>query len=132
MGSRAVRWIVLCLLVGLTSITSVAQAADLDLGAYKGKVVYVDFWASWCTPCRQSFPWMSQIQQLDGPRGLVVIAVDDNSPYREFFPAGAVIEQINRQPVEAIAGVRALLHSGKNIALVSFRGAYRYVVFNVK
>jgi len=76
MGLRAVRWIMLCLLAGLSSLTSVAQAADLDLSAYKGKVVYLDFWASWCTPCRQSFPWMSQIQQLDGPRGLVVIAVN--------------------------------------------------------
>jgi len=76
MGSRSVRWILLCLLAGLTSITPIAQAADLDLSAYKGKVVYLDFWASWCTPCRQSFPWMNELQELNGQRGLVVIAVN--------------------------------------------------------
>ncbi len=53
-----------------------SAAPDLDLGAYKGKVVYVDFWASWCTPCRQSFPWMSDMQSQFGRQGFVVLAVN--------------------------------------------------------
>jgi thiol-disulfide isomerase/thioredoxin len=53
-----------------------AFAQDLDLSAYKGKVVYLDFWASWCVPCRLSFPFMTQLQQSYGPEGLVVVAVD--------------------------------------------------------
>lgn len=53
-----------------------ASATDLDLSAYKGKVVYLDFWASWCNPCRQSFPWMNEIQQRYGADGLVVLAVN--------------------------------------------------------
>ncbi len=76
MGLRSVQRIVFCLLAGLAVTTTAAKAADLDLSAYKGKVVYLDFWASWCNPCRQSFPWMSQLQELDGSRGLVVIAVN--------------------------------------------------------
>ena len=76
MGIRSVHVALLCLLVGSAGLATAANAAELDLSAYKGKVVYLDFWASWCMPCRQSFPWMSQLQQLDGARGLVVIAVN--------------------------------------------------------
>jgi cytochrome c biogenesis protein CcmG, thiol:disulfide interchange protein DsbE len=50
--------------------------ALLDLGSLKGQVVYVDFWASWCAPCRESFPWMNRLQQELGPRGLVIIGVN--------------------------------------------------------
>ncbi|MEP7246346.1 MAG: TlpA disulfide reductase family protein [Gammaproteobacteria bacterium] len=48
----------------------------LDLAAYKGKVVYLDFWASWCQPCRESFPWMDAEQRAHLERGLVVVAVN--------------------------------------------------------
>lgn len=51
-------------------------APALDLGAYQGRVVYLDFWASWCGPCKQSFPWMQSLQSTYGRRGLVVVAVD--------------------------------------------------------
>jgi thiol-disulfide isomerase/thioredoxin len=48
----------------------------VSLAAAKGKVVYVDFWASWCGPCRQSFPWMNEMQAKYGPRGLQIIGVN--------------------------------------------------------
>ncbi|NTU91777.1 MAG: TlpA family protein disulfide reductase [Chlorobiaceae bacterium] len=41
-----------------------------------GSVVYVDFWASWCGPCRQSFPWMNEMQEKYRAKGLKVIAVN--------------------------------------------------------
>ena len=50
--------------------------ATLDLSAYQGKVVYLDFWASWCAPCRRSFPWLDAMQRKHGDAGLVVIAVN--------------------------------------------------------
>jgi thiol-disulfide isomerase/thioredoxin len=49
---------------------------NVSLAAAKGKVVYVDFWASWCGPCRQSFPWMNEMQAKYGPRGLQIIGVN--------------------------------------------------------
>jgi len=56
--------------------TARASMPDLDLDQYRGKVVYLDFWASWCEPCRKSFPWMNAMQKAYGGRGLVVIAVN--------------------------------------------------------
>ena len=53
-----------------------AEADTLDLAAYHGKVVYLDFWASWCKPCRASFPWMADIQKRLGDQGLAVVTVN--------------------------------------------------------
>jgi cytochrome c biogenesis protein CcmG/thiol:disulfide interchange protein DsbE len=49
--------------------------SEVSLSAYRGKVVYIDFWASWCGPCRKSFPWMSEIQQKYGNQ-IKVIAIN--------------------------------------------------------
>ncbi len=48
----------------------------VSLERLRGQVVYVDFWASWCTPCKRSFPWMNELQQKYGDRGLTVVAVN--------------------------------------------------------
>ena len=72
------RSVVLGIAISLSAILPIlpAEAASLDLSQYRGKVVYLDFWASWCTPCRQSFPWMNDLQRSYGNRGLVVIGVN--------------------------------------------------------
>jgi thiol-disulfide isomerase/thioredoxin len=48
----------------------------VQLAKYQGKLVYVDFWASWCGPCRQSFPWMNEMQAKYGAKGLQVVGVN--------------------------------------------------------
>ena len=46
------------------------------MAQHKGKVVYVDFWASWCVPCRKSFPWMNAIQTKHQEQGFVVLSIN--------------------------------------------------------
>ncbi|MRW86436.1 redoxin domain-containing protein [Pseudoduganella sp. FT26W] len=48
----------------------------IKLAKLQGKVVYVDFWASWCGPCRQSFPWMNEMQAKYGAKGLQIVGVN--------------------------------------------------------
>jgi thiol-disulfide isomerase/thioredoxin len=75
---RRSSWTCMCLIgVGLAICpSSPANVLPLDLGAYRGKVIYLDVWASWCAPCRESFPWMSRLQAELAPAGFVVIAVN--------------------------------------------------------
>src|SRR6202140_5806569 len=48
---------------------------DVSLADYKGKVVFVNFWATWCDPCRVEIPWLIAMQNKYGPKGFTVVGI---------------------------------------------------------
>ena len=112
------------------------ETNDLQLEQYQGTVVVVDFWASWCVPCRRSFPWMNDMQAKYGDQGLVVIAVNvdrERAAAEEFLaevPADFRIHYDNDGVVAEAFGVEAMPSSyviGRDGEIVA-----RHLGFKVK
>ena len=90
--SRLAAWIALgFIFFGNSAARAVASAPDTALApsfnlpgrtatvssdSLRGKFVYVDFWASWCVPCRKSFPWLRQLHQKYDSLGLAIVAIN--------------------------------------------------------
>jgi cytochrome c biogenesis protein CcmG, thiol:disulfide interchange protein DsbE len=49
---------------------------DVPLSGYEGKVVLVNFWATWCEPCQVEIPWLIEMQQKYASKGFTVLGVD--------------------------------------------------------
>lgn len=61
------------------SANNVVKNFEQQLKTYQGQVVYIDFWASWCIPCRQSFPWMNAMQKKYQAQGFKVVTINLDS-----------------------------------------------------
>lgn len=66
----------LCAAAFLAAAPALEAAPPEGLAPISGKVIWVDFWASWCVPCRRSFPWMNTMHRKYGPEGLQIVAVN--------------------------------------------------------
>jgi len=81
---RTIPFVFSLFLLATTLIHSPASYAQSDaekalaaqISAHQGKVIYIDFWASWCKPCRKSFPWMNEMKAKYEQDGLVIIAIN--------------------------------------------------------
>lgn len=107
---------------------SIAPTA-FNLDSYKGKVVYLDFWASWCGPCRFSFPYMDRIAHMFHDEGLVVIAdnLDHSKEKAEAFlrETGVSIPVIYDQ--NGILATRFNVSEMPTSILIDRNGETRYV-----
>lgn len=72
----------------------VSSSDSLTLESFKGHVVYVDFWASWCGPCRKSFPWLNELHHELKEQGFVVLGINVDDEEQ------AAIDFLNDFPVQ--------------------------------
>ena len=95
----------------------------------KDKVLLVDFWASWCGPCKQSFPAMEALHKAYSEKGLVIVAVnvDENRSDMDNFltrnPATFLVLRDAAQKLVETAGIKAMPTS----FLVDREGKVRFV-----
>lgn len=68
------------------------EGKERSIGEWRGKVVVLNFWASWCSPCREEMPEFKRLQEEFGDRGLqfIGIAIDEADAVREFLQASPV------------------------------------------
>jgi thiol-disulfide isomerase/thioredoxin len=86
------------------------QGADQRLSQWRGKVVVVNFWATWCPPCREEIPSLIDVQRRLGPNGvqIVGIAIDSADKTREYAANIGINYPVVLGGMETIDLVRAL------------------------
>jgi len=77
-----------------------------------------------------------EVRKMSGlePRlsGLLITDIEESSPFSDRLAAGMIVIEINRTPVMNLASAKQSLVQGRNLLLVNFRGAYRFVAITVK
>ena len=85
-----------------------ADGQKLDLSAYKGKVVLIDFWATWCGPCQKSMPFLNSLRNERLHEGFEIIAInvdEDSEAARQFLEAHPVDYPIAFDPKGQCPGI---------------------------
>lgn len=101
----------------------------LSLSEYRGKVVYLDFWASWCGPCLVSLPLLEELRREFSPRDFQVLAVnldDDPSKARRFLDKRPVGYPSAHDPKGAVPG-RFGVETMPTSYLIDRQGVVRHV-----
>jgi len=90
------------------------DGSELRLSSLRGKVVLLDFWATWCEPCREEIPHFVKLQQKYGSQGLQIVGVsmddtvDPVRPFAEKFQINYPVVMGNASIGELYGGVLGL------------------------
>lgn len=80
---------------------------SVELSDYQGKLLYIDFWASWCIPCKKSFPFMNELQAKYPADKFQVLAINmdenrqDAQEFLKKYPANFAVLQGNSELAKA-------------------------------
>lgn len=78
-------------LLFFSALASAQQSPVKHLEQYvadnKGKVILIDFWASWCIPCKDSFPWLNEMQEQHKDLRIISVNLDHQKSYATEFLA---------------------------------------------
>ena len=90
-----------------TAVTLDSVPRSRSLADYKGQVVLLNVWATWCPPCREEMPSIEKLQHEFGPQGLKIVAVSVDEPgaadkVREFAKELGLTFEILHDPSRAI------------------------------
>jgi len=115
---KTIAFLLFSVLINPAAIASKAPSFELpgdsgliSLEQYRNQVVYVDFWASWCVPCRYSFPWLNEMQQRYGEDGFKVIAINidgDKAHAQKFLERTPASFDIAYDPEGTVADMYSL------------------------
>ena len=111
------------------ALSAIGGAQNYSLKQFRGKVLYVDFWSSWCGPCAQSFTFLNELDRDLKSQGLQVIGInldeagEDAKSFLEQHPASFHIVTDAAQQCAKDFGVKAMPSS----YLVDRKGIIRYV-----
>jgi len=86
---------------GQTAPTCPASTKDVDPGLYKGKVVIIDFWATWCPPCIKSMPFFNSLKNELPDSGFEILAInvdEDHDAAQQFLQSHPVDYKIAFDP----------------------------------
>ncbi len=115
-------------------LTATGDSAGYKLKQFQGKVLYVDFWASWCGPCAKSFPFLNHLDHEFKDRGLQVIGINldekpgDAQDFLSQYPAQFMIAADAGQQCATDFGVKAMPSS----YLVDRSGHIRHIHLGFK
>lgn len=103
----------------------------IQLSDYKGKVILLDIWASWCVPCKQEMPFLLEIDSLYRDQGLAVVTVniDKDSKNVQKFIAGLESQPLFPVILDKFAKIPALYHirAMPSTLLIDQNGVIRYL-----
>jgi thiol-disulfide isomerase/thioredoxin len=66
------------------SLGKTSDGERVKLSNYRGKVVIISFWASWCGPCRKELPTLAKVQEIAGAEQLQFFAINSGEPYERY------------------------------------------------